>query len=92
MPEGAASQPPSSPTPLSQPSSTRETPAWVNGIYAGVCLYFFLAAINVKDGSDAWLQKLPAEAVKGGAALDHRGRIYVSLENGQLLCYVPAKK
>ncbi|MCH8342609.1 MAG: Na/Pi symporter [Planctomycetes bacterium] len=47
MPEGFASQPPSSPTPLSQPSSTRETPAWLNGIYAGICLYFFLAAINV---------------------------------------------
>ncbi len=47
MPEGAASQPPSSPTPLSQPSSTREIPAWLNGIYAGACLYFFLAAINV---------------------------------------------
>ena len=47
MPEGAASQPPSSPTPLSQPSSTRETPAWLSGVYAGVCLYFFLAAINV---------------------------------------------
>ena len=47
MPEGAASQPPSSPTPLSQPSSARETPAWLNGIYAGICLYFFLAAINV---------------------------------------------
>ena len=47
MPQGAASQPPSSPTPLSQPSSTRETPAWLNGIYAGICLYLFLAAINV---------------------------------------------
>ena len=47
MPKGAASQPPSSPTPLSRPSSTRETPAWLNGIYAGVCLYFFLAAINI---------------------------------------------
>ncbi len=47
MPESAAPQPGTSPTPLSQPSSTRETPAWVNGIYAGVCLYFFLAAINV---------------------------------------------
>lgn len=47
MPQGAASQPGSSPTPLSQPSSTRETPAWLNGIYAGICLYFFLAAINV---------------------------------------------
>lgn len=47
----------------------------------------FLAAIIVADGADAWLQRLPAEAVKGGLAVDHEGRIYVSLENGQLLCF-----
>ena len=47
MPKSAAPQPGTSPTPLSQPSSTRETPAWLNGIFAGICLYFFLAAINV---------------------------------------------
>ena len=52
----------------------------------------FLAAINMKDGTDAWLQKLPADAVKGGTAIDHRGRIYVSLENGRLLCFAPEKK
>ena len=52
----------------------------------------FLVAINIKDGSDAWLQKIPAEAVKGGTAIDHRGRIYVSLENGQLLCFAPANQ
>jgi outer membrane protein assembly factor BamB len=51
----------------------------------------FLAAINIKDGSDMWTQKLPAEAVKGGTAIDHQGRIYVSLENGQLLCFRPEK-
>ena len=51
----------------------------------------FLAAINIKDGSDVWTQKLPAEAVKGGTAIDHQGRIYVSLENGQLLCFRPEK-
>ena len=27
--------------------------------------------------------------VKGGLAMDHKGRIYVTLENGQLLCYGP---
>ncbi len=25
----------------------RETPAWLSGIYAGICLYFFVSAINV---------------------------------------------
>ena len=51
----------------------------------------FLAAINVKDGSDLWVQKLPATAVKGGIAVDASGKILVSLENGQLLCFVNAE-
>mgnify|MGYP002629777548 FL=1 len=48
----------------------------------------FLAAINVKDGTDIWVKKLPATAVKGGIAVDASGKILVSLENGQLLCFV----
>lgn len=48
----------------------------------------FLAAINVKDGTDLWVEKLPATAVKGGVAVDASGKILVSLENGQLLCFV----
>jgi outer membrane protein assembly factor BamB len=51
----------------------------------------FLAAINIEDGSDAWVQPLPAEAVKGGTAIDSNGWIYVALENGSLLCFVPDK-
>lgn len=51
----------------------------------------FLAAINVKDGRDLWVEKLPATAVKGGVAVDATGRILVSLENGQLLCFVDAE-
>lgn len=47
----------------------------------------FLAAINIKDGTDRWVQKLPALPVKGGVALDSNGRLLVSLENGQLLCF-----
>ena len=47
----------------------------------------FLAAINIKDGADAWLQKLPANAVKGGTSIDSRGRLYVALENGQVLSF-----
>ncbi len=51
----------------------------------------FLAAINVNDGSDLWVEKLPAVAVKGGVAVDSSGRILISLENGQLLCFVNAE-
>lgn len=51
----------------------------------------FLAGINIKDGTDLWVQKLPATAVKGGVAVDASGRILVSLENGQLLCFVGNK-
>lgn len=50
----------------------------------------FLAAINVQDGTDRWVQKLPATPVKGGVAMDSTGRILVSLENGQLLCFIAA--
>jgi outer membrane protein assembly factor BamB len=50
-----------------------------------------LAAMNIKDGSDAWVERLPAEAVKGGAAVDGAGRIFVALENGRLLCFGPGK-
>ena len=44
-------------------------------------------AIQVRDGADLWIKPLPAAVVKGGTAIDSRGRIYVSLENGQLLCF-----
>lgn len=49
----------------------------------------FLAAIDIRKGSTAWVQSLPADAVKGGTAIDHAGRIYVVCENGQLRCYSP---
>ena len=52
----------------------------------------FLAAMNINDGSDAWLQEIPALAVKGGTAIDRRRNIYVSLENGELLCYAPLEE
>jgi outer membrane protein assembly factor BamB len=47
----------------------------------------FLVSIQIKDGSDAWLQPLPAQVVKGGSAIDGSGRIYLALENGQLHCF-----
>ncbi|MFT5470377.1 MAG: outer membrane protein assembly factor BamB [Verrucomicrobiales bacterium] len=47
----------------------------------------FLVATNIKNGADVWIHRLPAVAVKGGTAIDASGRIFVSLENGQLLCF-----
>ncbi|MEM7012920.1 MAG: PQQ-binding-like beta-propeller repeat protein [Verrucomicrobiota bacterium] len=47
----------------------------------------FLVVTNIQDGTDAWIEKLPAVAVKGGTAIDSAGRIFVSLENGELVCY-----
>jgi outer membrane protein assembly factor BamB len=49
----------------------------------------FLAAISIADGTDLWQQDLPADAVKGGTAVDAEGRVFVTLENGQLICFSP---
>ena len=47
----------------------------------------FLVAINIADGKDLWKENLPADCVKGGTAVDASGRIFVTLENGQLMCF-----
>jgi outer membrane protein assembly factor BamB len=47
----------------------------------------FLVAIKIADGTDAWSHALPADAVKGGTAVDANGRVFVALENGQLWCF-----
>ena len=52
----------------------------------------FLAAIDAKDGSELWSEALPAAPVKGGTAVDHRGRIIVSLTDGQVLCFGASDK
>jgi len=46
-----------------------------------------LAAVNIEDGSQLWRKKLPAPVVKGGTAVDHEARIFVSLEDGRVLCF-----
>nr|WP_290825648.1 Na/Pi symporter [Halomonas sp.] len=38
---------PSTDRPALARETPREVPAWLRGIYAGLCLYFFLAALNV---------------------------------------------
>jgi len=47
----------------------------------------FLAAMQLDTGADVWLEKLPGPVVKGGTAIDHQGRIFVSLENGKVLAF-----
>jgi hypothetical protein len=47
----------------------------------------FLVAISIADGNDLWKKDLPTDAVKGGTAVDAAGRIFVTLENGQLMCF-----
>jgi len=47
----------------------------------------FLAAVSVQDGSDIWHKQLSAAAIKGGTAVDDKGRLFVSLEDGRVLCF-----
>jgi outer membrane protein assembly factor BamB len=48
----------------------------------------FLSALSVEDGKEIWRKDLPAPSVKGGTAIDHNGRIIVSLQDGRVLCFV----
>jgi len=46
-----------------------------------------LAAMQIENSDIAWNVTLPAQPIKGGTSIDHQGRIFVTLENGQTLCY-----
>ena len=52
----------------------------------------FIVAVNIGDGSDIWMHDLPADTVKGGIAVDHEKRIFVSLENGELHCFLTGEE
>ena len=49
-----------------------------------------LVAFDPKDGSQLWTHPLPAEPVKWGTAVDHRGRIFVSTKDGRVVSLEPA--
>jgi len=49
----------------------------------------FLAAYSLKDGTRLWRHELPCAAVKGGAAIDAAQRLFVSLQDGRVLCFAP---
>jgi len=45
-----------------------------------------IAAIRIKDGTSLWHKELSAPIVKGGVAIDSKGRIVAVLENGKVVC------
>jgi outer membrane protein assembly factor BamB len=47
----------------------------------------FLAAMEIATGAEIWREPLPAASVPGGIAVDHQGRIVVTLEGGQVLAF-----
>ncbi len=46
-----------------------------------------LVAQDPSDNKDLWQQPLPGEPVRWATAVDARGRIIVTLRNGQVLCF-----
>ena len=46
-----------------------------------------VSALSVQDGSVLWQQPLPTHPVSWGVAVDRAGRILVTLQDGQVLCY-----
>ncbi len=47
----------------------------------------FVSATQIENGETAWKVPLSAQPIKGGVSIDHRGHIFISLKNGELLCF-----
>ena len=45
-----------------------------------------IAALSLKDGTILWRHPLPAAPVSWGIAVDRRGQILVSLQDGRVVC------
>lgn len=50
----------------------------------------FLISIDLPSGRELSRQPMSALAVKGGLAVDHRGQVFVSTENGELTAFAPS--
>ncbi|MHC4727925.1 MAG: outer membrane protein assembly factor BamB family protein, partial [Planctomycetota bacterium] len=46
-----------------------------------------IVALNLKDGIVLWSEDVPSAPVIWGLAVDHDGRVIVTLEDGQVLCF-----
>ena len=47
----------------------------------------WLCALNLEDGTELWRKQLPGLPVLFGIAIDRDGRILVSLQDGQVVCF-----
>jgi len=46
-----------------------------------------IVALNLANGQVLWSRPLPAPPVTWGVAVDRDGRVVVTLEDGQVLCF-----
>ena len=46
-----------------------------------------IVALNLNDGSVLWSEEVPLAPVSWGLAVDRHGRVIVTLEDGQILCF-----
>jgi len=46
-----------------------------------------IVALNLKDGSVLWSEDVPSAPVSWGLAVDRNGRVIVTLEDGQIMCF-----
>lgn len=46
-----------------------------------------IVALNLKDGNILWSENLPSAPISWGLAVDWDGRVIVTLEDGQILCF-----
>ena len=53
---------------------------------------FGITALNITDGTPLWKHPLPAGPVSWGLAIDRRGRMIVALQDGSVVCLVPAQQ
>ena len=51
----------------------------------------FLAAVNLRDGSERWQEKLAAPVVRGGTAVDHAGRVFAAQDDGCIVGFEPVR-
>jgi outer membrane protein assembly factor BamB len=46
-----------------------------------------IVALNIEDGTELWSENVPSTPVSWGLAVDRDGRVIVTLEDGQILCF-----
>lgn len=46
-----------------------------------------IVALNLRDGKVLWSESVPSAPVNWGLAVDLDGRVIVTLEDGQILCF-----